>query len=232
MSARGYFITGTDTGVGKTVITACLTVLFQNRGLRVGAIKPIETGVDPECRSSANSDAEFLQEVAGTDDATNAACLYRFRTPAAPMQASRSEGREIEPGPLLESIRNLRETRDVVLVEGIGGLLVPIFPGFCVADLARESGFPLLLVSRYAVGTLNHTALTVSEARRRDLEITGIILNHNENRPLDAVELGQKALIEELTGLPVLAECPFLQTVHPGVAARNRPVVRKNSLSV
>ena len=97
---NGYFITGTDTGVGKSVVTACLTTLFKSRGENVGVMKPIETGVDPECSSAANSDAKFLMEVSGVQDAD--VCTYRLKTPASPYQAAQIEGKEIDPEKILE----------------------------------------------------------------------------------------------------------------------------------
>ena len=92
---EGYFITGTDTGVGKTIVTACLAKLFKNRN--VGVMKPIETGVDPECSSSSNSDAKFLMEVTGVPDLLEDVCPYRLKLSASPYQAARIEGKEIDP---------------------------------------------------------------------------------------------------------------------------------------
>ena len=123
---QGYFITGTDTNVGKTVVTACLANLFKNRGENVGVMKPIETGVDPECSSSANSDAKFLIEVTGVQDALEDVCPYRLKTPASPYQAAKIEGKELYPEKILERFCTLQSKHSMMLVEGIGGLLVPI----------------------------------------------------------------------------------------------------------
>ena len=208
---KGYFITGTDTGVGKSVVTACLTTLFKSRGENVGVMKPIETGVDPECSSAANSDAKFLMEVSGVQDAD--VCTYRLKFPASPYQAARMEGKEIDPAIILEKFRTLQSKHSMMLVEGIGGLLVPITPRYNVADLALEMRLPLIIVSRIKIGTLNHTLLTINAARQHGLKIKGVILNPPYEGKLDAIEKEQGSLIEELSDIPVLGTCPFIEDV-------------------
>ncbi|MFT4579403.1 MAG: dethiobiotin synthetase [Nitrospinales bacterium] len=210
---NGFFITGTDTGVGKTVVTACLSLLFKNQGMDVGVMKPIETGVDPKCSSTANSDAKFLMEVSGTTDAEEEVCPHRLKTPASPYQASQIAGTPIQASTILEQLKILQSRHNMMLVEGIGGLLVPITARYNVADLAREIGLPLIIISRIRLGTLNHTLLTINAARQYGLEIKGIILNKLESGDLDEVEKQQGKLIEELSGTPILGTCPYIQDV-------------------
>jgi dethiobiotin synthetase len=208
---NGFFITGTDTGVGKTVVTACLATLFKNQD--VGVMKPIETGVDPKCSSSANSDTKFLMEISGSTDAEDEVCPLRLKTPASPYQASQIAGTSIQPATILEKFRILQSRHNMMLVEGVGGLLVPITARYNVADLAGEIGLPLIIVSRIRLGTLNHTLLTVNAARQHGLKIKGIILNRQESGDLDEVEKQQGKLIEELSGIPILGTCPFIEDV-------------------
>ena len=208
---KGYFITGTDTNVGKTVVTACLATLFKDRGEDVGVMKPIETGVDPECSSSANSDAKFLMEVTGVQDAE--VCPFRLKTPASPYQAARIEGKELDPYKILEDFRTLQSKYSLMLVEGVGGLMVPITQRYCVADLALQMKLPVIIVSRIQLGTLNHTLLTINAARQHGLKVAGVILNPVHEGELDAVEEEQASLIEELSDTPILGTCPYIHDV-------------------
>ncbi|MBL4664678.1 MAG: dethiobiotin synthase [Nitrospinaceae bacterium] len=209
---NGFFITGTDTGVGKTVVTACLATLFK-KSQGVGVMKPIETGVDPKCSSAANSDAKFLMEVSGSTDAEEEVCPYRLKTPASPYQASQIAGTPIQPATILEEFKILQSRHNMMLVEGIGGLLVPITARYNVADLALEIGLPLIIVSRIQVGTLNHTLLTINATRQHGLKIKGIILNRQEGGDLDEVEKQQGKLIKELSDTPILGTCPYIEDV-------------------
>ena len=210
---NGFFITGTDTDVGKTVVTACLATLFKSQGIDVGIMKPIETGVDPVCNSSANSDAKFLMEVSGNNDSADEVCPYRFKTPASPYQAAQIAGRAIQPATIIENFKVLKSNHTLMLIEGVGGLLVPITNRYNVANLALEIGLPLIIVSRLKLGTLNHTLLTINAARQHGLKIKGIVLNQKENNNLDPIEQQQDKLIKELSDIPILGICPFIKDV-------------------
>jgi len=210
---NGFFITGTDTDVGKTVVTACLSILFKNQGMDVGVMKPIETGVDPECSSAANSDAKFLMEVSSSTDAEDEVCPYRLKTPASPYQSSQIASIQIQPATLLEKFKVLQSRHSTLLVEGVGGLMVPITKRYNVADLALEMALPLIIVSRLKIGTLNHTSLTINAARQHGLKIKGIILNQQEKGDPDDVEKQQGKLIEELSDTPILGTCPYIEDV-------------------
>jgi dethiobiotin synthetase len=218
---KGYFITGTDTNVGKTIVTACLIALFKGRGENVGVMKPIETGVDPECNSSANSDAKFLMEVSGTQDSLNEVCPYQLKTPASPYQASKISGQEIDPAKILNAFRALQAKHSLTLVEGVGGLMVPITQRYTIADLALEMQLPLIIVSRIQIGTLNHTLLTINAARQHGLKVKGVILNQSSNEALNVVEEQQGSLIEELSDIPILGTCPFVENVSSAGIERN-----------
>lgn len=210
---QGYFITGTDTNVGKTIVTACLSTQFKSRGEDVGVMKPIETGVDPECSSSANSDAKFLIEVTGVQDALEDVCPYRLKTSASPYQAARIEGKELDPEKIMERFRALQSKHSMMLVEGIGGLLVPITRRYSVADLVLQMNLPLIIVSRIQIGTLNHTLLTINAARQHGLKVAGVILNPVHEGELDTIEEEQSSLIEELSDTPILGTCPYIHDV-------------------
>jgi len=132
----GLFITGTGTGVGKTIVTGALAAILRQRGVDVGVMKPFETGVAPGNASLEGSDAGFLQRMAGTADEPEIVCPVRLAAPAAPLVAAALEGREIHLSPVLDAFRELCRRHEFVLVEGAGGLAVPIR----VQTLSPESG--------------------------------------------------------------------------------------------
>jgi dethiobiotin synthetase len=224
---KGYFISGTDTNVGKTVVTACLATLFKSRGEDVGVMKPIETGVDPECSSSANSDAKLLIEVTGVQDTLEEVCPYRLKTPASPYQAARIEGKELDPEKILERFRGLQSKHSMVLVEGIGGLMVPITGQYNVADLALQMNLPLIIVSRVQIGTLNHTLLTLNAARQHGLKVAGVILNPVHEGALDVIEEEQGSLIEKFSDTPILGTCPYIDDVSNDGINKNLALLQK-----
>jgi len=224
---NGYFITGTDTDVGKTVVTACLAILFKSHGVDVGVMKPIETGVDPECGSAANSDAKFLMEITGNTDLEEEVCPCRLKIPASPYQAAQMAGIKIQTSTLLEKFKVLQSRHDMMLVEGVGGLLVPITPGYDVSDLALETKLPLIIVSRLRIGTLNHTLLTINAAKQKGLKIKGFILNQQESGELNNVEKQQGKLIEEFSGIPMLGTCPHLKGFSLERVHKNLPQIQQ-----
>ena len=173
-------------------------------------MKPIETGVDPECSSEVNSDTKFLLAVSGNKDALEEACPIRLKHAAAPLQAARMENRELKINCILENFRLLQNRYDQILVEGIGGLMVPLRPDYLVTDLILDLGLPLIIVSRITLGTLNHTLLTLTTAKKAGIDVAGVILNRMEDRELNAVEREQAELIRELSGTKVLGECLFI----------------------
>lgn len=207
---KGFFITGTDTGVGKTVVTACLLSLFRKYRLDVGVMKPIETGVTRQ----ALSDAEFLIKAAGTESALADVSPIRFKTPASPLQASRIEKRPIDIKLILQKFRDLADKHEYMLVEGVGGILAPITEKYLVIDLIRELRLPLIVVCRHTLGTINHTLLTVKTAQAKGITVHGIIFNQTtpKNSP---IEKAQPALVSELTEVPIVGEFPYIKNISP-----------------
>jgi dethiobiotin synthetase len=213
MSQRGFFITGTDTGIGKTIVTAGLLALWRSRGRKVGAMKPIETGVDPECYSAANSDAQFLVETGELTDPPEWVCPIRLRTPASPWQAAQMENRSIAIETILQAFQNLSQRHDWMLVEGVGGIKVPILSDYFVSDLIRDMGLPVIVVTGYELGTLNHTLLTLETLKNQGLDVAGIIFNPLQpEEDLNPVAKEQPRLVQEISGVPVIGEFPYLDT--------------------
>lgn len=206
MNARGYFVTGTDTGVGKTVVACALARGLARRGLDVGAMKPIETGVG----AAGPLDALALRDAAGAGDPLADVCPQRFALAAAPTVAAAAEGREVDLDAVRGAWSRLAARHAWLVVEGAGGLLVPAAKGACMADLARELGLPLVVVARGGLGTINHTLLTLEAASARGLPVAGVVISHagGAPSPADAANLGalRAALGEGLVGeIPPLA---------------------------
>ena len=188
----GLFITGTDTGVGKTYAAALIARSLAASGRRVGVYKPAASGYVRDAQGSLLSDdAVTLWEAAGRPGELQHVCPQRFVAPLAPHLAARAEGREIDAVLLRRGLDYWRSRSEIVLVEGAGGLMSPLGDDEYVADLARDLGFPLIVVSRNILGTINATLQTLITASvyRGGLEVAGVVLNHPAPPPGDDLSL-------------------------------------------
>ena len=213
---RGLLITGTDTGVGKTFVTAGLVRLLRARGIECGVMKPAETGHDAKVAGAWPADARTLAMAAGVLDPLEVVCPYVFAPPVAPIVAARRSRRPIVIERIVDCFERLHARHDFVLVEGAGGLSVPLGEFgendrlFDYADLAKLLGIPLLIVARAHLGTLNHSFLTVHYARARGVTPVGIVFNALDATIEDASVADNAALAEEMTAVPVLGTVPKL----------------------
>ena len=201
---RGLFVTGTDTGVGKTLVAAGLLRLARRAGRTPVPFKPVETGCDPE-----PLDARRLWRAARPPVAAEEICLHALALPAAPAQAAAAAGVRIDLAALAARARTLAARGDFLLVEGAGGLLVPYEGGQTAADLAGMLGLPLLVVGRTALGTINHVALTLAEAARRALTVAGCLLNRT-GPEIAPHEAGNMEMIAAVSGCRPLGVVPHL----------------------
>ena len=208
--SRGAFITGTGTGVGKTIVAGAITALLRENGLDVGVMKPFETGLAHGSDGFEGSDAGFLARLAGVADRMDAISPVRLAEPAAPLVAARIAGIDIQIGAVLNAFAELCRRHKFVVVEGAGGLAVPITEGYLMAHLAFDLGLPLLIVSPLGLGAINHTFLTVQYARSLGLDLAGIVLNSVEPETGSVAERSNPHIIESLTGLPILGKMPHL----------------------
>lgn len=199
----GWFVTGTDTGVGKTVVACALAEELRARHIDVGVMKPIETGVGGQ----GPLDAMALAEAAGADDALERICPVQLALPAAPSAAAAAEGSAITLPRIQAAFDALRARHECMIVEGAGGLLVPIRERDSMADLARALGLPLLIVARGRLGTINHTLLTLEVAAARGLPVAGVILSHGPI-PLSSADAANLSILRGLLGDKLLGEIP------------------------
>jgi len=217
---RGIFVTGTDTGVGKTVVAAGLAAALKSAGVDVGVMKPIQTGAIPDDASNQAlsvlggtpsqmraPDAEYLKAVAAVDDPMRLICPSMYVTPVAPMVAAELEGRPVNVGTILSAYRAMSARHEFMVGEGAGGITVPLPEDYLMADLARAMGLPVLIVARPSLGTINHTKLTVEYARSAALTVAGVVINRRPARP-DIAERTNAAVIERLCKVSILAELP------------------------
>jgi len=210
--AAGIFITGTDTGVGKTVVAAGLALVLRERGLKVGVMKPIATGCSGDGKRLVSEDAVYLFEAAENEYAPLTNPL-RFRNPLVPNVASIIEKKEVPIEKILKAYQELRHHYDFLIVEGIGGLLVPITKEYYVANLIHEFSLPIVIVARGGLGTINHTLLTVDAAVIRGLDVRGIIFDRMPRVNFSIAEITNPKVIHDLTGIPVLGTLPELEDV-------------------
>lgn len=211
MSARGLFITGTGTEVGKTRVAAMIARALVAVGCRVGVYKPAASG----CRLAAGEciadDAVTLWEAAGRPGTLDRVCPQRFLAPQAPHLAARAEGRSVDPALLRSGLEYWTATSELALVEGAGGLLSPLGDEDYNIDLAAEFGFPLVIVAANELGAINATLQTVLTARAwaPQLPIAGIVLNQATRRDGDASLASNAEEIAGRTAVPLLATLQY-----------------------
>jgi dethiobiotin synthetase len=205
---RGLFITATDTGVGKTVITAALARVLREGGRDVGVMKPVATGCVHRREGLVSEDAEFLAHAADAPEPLEEINPIRLAEPLAPTVAAARQKIELDLTPMWAAWRRLRDAHDVLLIEGIGGILCPVTRKMFVADMAVRFALPVLVVARPNLGTINHTALTVEAAKARGLEVAGIVINRYNRDTEDVAEMTAPDEIQRATGAGVLGLVP------------------------
>lgn len=202
---KGIFITGTDTGVGKTVISAGIALLLRSKGINVGIMKPIQSG--------GRWDTDFLIKASGVKDEIELVNPCYFKKPLAPLTASEIEGVQIDITAIKNAFDELCKRHDIVIVEGIGGLLVPLTEDYFVSTLVSELNIPIIVVSHSGLGAINHTMLTINHAKEMGIDIIGIIFNETKKKRKGLAEKTNPSVIEKLSGAPVLGNLPYVSSV-------------------
>jgi dethiobiotin synthetase len=169
---RGFFVTGTGTEVGKTVVAAVLARTLNREGFRVAVFKPAESGLE----EGAEPDHELLRRAAGSSQSDDEIAPVRFGPPVSPHLAAELAGRPIEPRVLVDAARSAARGADRLICEGVGGLLVPLTSAYLVRDFAAELGLPAIVAAPPELGTINHTLLTLEAARAAGLEVAAVVL--------------------------------------------------------
>lgn len=209
---NGIFITGTGTEIGKTVIAGGIAAALKQSGVQIGVMKPISTG--------DTSDAQFLKQAAKVDDSLTLINPIQLRYPLAPSVSARLEGKQIDLLTIEIAFTKLKQKYDFLIVEGVGGIAVPLNNDFLVAHLISQLKLPILIVADAGLGTINHTMLTVAFARQFNLQIAGIVLNLYCSEAAGLAEQTNPAEIERLTQVPVIGVVPYdkgLDTPNPDI---------------
>jgi dethiobiotin synthetase len=209
---NGLFVTATDTGVGKTLVAGGIASLLVKRGLKVGVFKPIATGCIRASWGLESQDACFLAQCADADYPLTTVTPVTYETPAAPLVAAEAEKRPIDFELIAETYQYLCKICDVVIVEGIGGVRVPLTEQYDVRDLAAAFGLPVVIVARPHLGTINHTLLTVDSLRAKGIEPAGIVVNAYSEPLADRAVITAPDVISRVGKVKILALCGHDET--------------------
>ncbi len=212
--SRGVFITGTDTDVGKSVVAAVIARLAAMAGLNTGVMKPVTSGCSQRDGVRISPDAELLAYGAGMETLSPQATPYLFTAPLAPSVAAEKEGVRINLEKIAGDYDSLAARHDFMVVEGAGGLMVPLAGGLLVADLILRLNLPVVVVARPGLGTVNHTLLTCLAARQMGISVIGVVISGFPDDP-DEAEASAPHLIGSLSGAPLLGIFPRIDLADP-----------------
>jgi len=204
----GLFITGTDTGVGKTVIAGAIADWFVGRKATVAVCKPCATGCVHRREGLVSEDAEFLAHCADTRHPLDMVCPQRYADPLAPAVAAERAGSPLDWTAIDRAIAMMTDGADVLIVEGVGGIGVPMDAKHSVADMAAWLGLPVVIVARAGLGTINHTLLTVQAMRTMKIPIAGVVINRYPAETPGLAEETNPRAIEKWGKVPVLCMAP------------------------
>lgn len=206
---KSYFITGTDTGVGKTMITAALAACMRKMNIDVGVMKPVATGALTKTGFKSD-DVSVLHRASKVTDAESEINPIFMPLPASPYDASKALGMKFDKKIIFEQFEKLKNRHQMMIVEGIGGMLTPLTRDYFVADMIKEMNLEAIIVTRSTLGTLNHTMMTVNTCRSYDIPVRGIIINnYDENGGL--VEKNSPLTLHEITGIQILGVLPYVK---------------------
>ncbi|CAM3832061.1 dethiobiotin synthase [Bacillus luti] len=203
----GFFITATDTEVGKTIVAGALAGVFRELGYNIGVYKPLQSG---HAASNPEGDAARLKILSGVLTREEEICPYSIEEPLAPRLAMKRAGRTVMLKEITDHYNELLKEFNSLFVEGAGGLAVPFTEDALVIDFAKKLKLPLIIVARPTLGTVNHTVLTISYAKAHGLTVAGVILSGCKEYEKERAQ-ENRIMIEELSGVPVLGLLPFLE---------------------
>jgi dethiobiotin synthetase len=209
---KGFFITGTDTGVGKTLIAGAFITTVQFLGKRVCGMKPVESGCSGQGEVLIPYDGMFLKQVSHADEPLALVTPCCLESPLAPLAAAEVDRRDLDISGIGRAFSELSARYEALVVEGIGGLMVPIAKGYYVLDLAKEMGLPLVVVARPGLGTINHIMLTVHCALKAGLTVAGIVINYTQPPENSLAEETNPKLLSQISPVPIIGIFPYLRS--------------------
>lgn len=209
--SKGFFVTGTDTGVGKTIIASALVAVLKSLGLRTGVMKPLESGCAGSGKVLIPHDGIFLKQFANTEDPVSDISPSLFGSPLAPLAAAEIENKNVDLVDIRKAFSRMSRKYEALVIEGIGGLMVPLKKDYYVLDLAADLGLPLVVTARPGLGTINHTLLTVNIALKKGLDVAGVIINY-PYRPLnDLAEKTNLTILPRILPVKVAGIFPYIE---------------------
>ena len=207
-SIPALFVTGTDTGVGKTVVAGAIANWFRRRHQRVAICKPAATGCVHRREGLVSEDAEFLAACADSPHPLDLICPVRYAEPLAPAIAAERAGESLDWDSIDRSIRLMSQDSDVMIIEGVGGIMVPMDKNLTVLDMAKALALPTVIVARAGLGTINHTLLTISALKSAGVAVAGVVINRYPTDTAAAAEETNPRAIERWGKVPVLCLLP------------------------
>ncbi|CDQ18207.1 dethiobiotin synthase [Halobacillus karajensis] len=205
---KGVFITGSDTGIGKTFVAAGIAAALSDKNIDVGVFKPMLSG---DRREDPGSDTMILKTMAGDESPPSDITPYQFDEPLAPYLAAKRQNVHVTKQNVMHNWNKIKDNHSFMIVEGAGGIAVPYGEDFLVSDVIKEINLPIIVVARPNLGTVNHTFLTVDFARRCGLNVAGVILNGSNPEKEEVVEQTNPELIEQFCKVPVLGIIPRIE---------------------
>ncbi|OHB48405.1 MAG: dethiobiotin synthase [Planctomycetes bacterium GWF2_41_51] len=213
---KGLFITATDTGVGKTLIAGAIAKILSEKGKKIGVFKPVATGCKKTREGLVGEDAEFLALCSDSEFSLADINPETFEEPAAPYACEIKESRKVDLERIITAYNYICSNSDYIIVEGIGGVRVPITENLDVLGLAKMFGLPVVVVARPGLGTINHTLLTIDAIRNAQLPLAGIIINGYDEPNSDFAQQSAPAIIAEVGRTRILAVVPYDEQVNIG----------------
>lgn len=213
IASPGVFVTGTGTAVGKSVVAAVIAHTLVNDGRRVAVFKPAVTGLDPSPTEEPEADHELLRRAAGSSQSDDQIAPYRYGPPASPHLAAALAGEEIDRQRLLTSASAAAAGADVLVCEGVGGLLVPLSLDYLVRDFATDLALPLVIATPPGLGTINHTLLTIEAARAANLDVAAVVLTPWPKQPSQIEESNRETIVSR--GAVRVESLPLLDLADP-----------------
>lgn len=204
IAEKTVFITGTDTGVGKSIFTSLLSLFYLNKGKKVAIAKPLQTGI--------TKDTDYLSFL--TENKVPIFNTYSFKLGAAPLVSAKAEDKRIDINKIVSDLKNLENDFEFLIIEGVGGISVPLKENYLLSDLMTELNYPVIIVARATLGTINHTVLTIEFAKQKKLNVLGFVVSgYNENSN-DIVVKTAPSVISEITGVECLLKIPMLENIN------------------
>ena len=220
---KGIFITGTDTGVGKTFVAVGLINALKEKGFNVCPMKPVETGCRTKKGKLIPEDTMSLIKASGIKEAIDVINPYRFKHPLAPSVAAELERKSIKKEKIFSAYNYLSKKYDIIIIEGAGGIMAPLYKKYFFLDFISALNLPIIIISRPGLGTINHTLLTISAAKGRGVNILGVVINYAAKTKTGIAEKTNPEIIKRLGGVPVIGIVLY---------SKNQKVVKKNFLGI